>query len=770
MASKTTNINLEVNGRILIPFILHNFKKYKIPKLVRKDGEDPCNEIRNNKLEIYQEFIGKFLDPRTGFMDLILYFGVGAGKTVTIINLYNILYNYSPKINFFILIPAMLHNNPWLDELNKWLAEENKKGRLKNIEFIHYDSPYADKDFLEKMKKADSSNLAFFVIDEAHRFIGNVYNNIVAKSGKRAQTIYDYIQQEKKDNPKTRIMLLSATPMVNTPYEFALMVNLLRPGSFPPNENEFDQIYISSTNFASLDINKKNMFQRRIMGLVSYYIGATPDKYPSSQVHYKSILMQKYQLEVYEHFEKIEEKKELMNAKFSRGKVGQKTSTYNSYTRQSSNFVFPLINDKINGINRPRPYHFKLQDFNTTIIEEGKNKKKIYKLLQNKEYIEYKKAIDNYIKELKIYLDKIHSNDKKNNHTLSNDIKYWKTECNGSLTEFLKIKKKSELFNTLMTCGPKFITCIFNIIKSKGPVLVYSNYVEMEGLQIFKIYLHYFGYAGYEELDNNKYDFKRYIDYHGGIDKDIRVANRIKFNDASNNYGKIYKIILISPAGAEGITLNNGRQVHILEPYWNEARIKQIIGRMNRFCVHKDIPVEERHIDIFRYKMTRKNEKETADEKMEYISRKKENLLLSFDEAIKEVAIDCELFKEHNMLGISYKCFQFNEDNYFQKNVGPAYNIKNDYDEKLDNGSNASNSINKTIKVRKIQAVKKLDSNTYSLAEEYWYYDKTNVVYSLEPHYPIGKLELDENHLPIQLESNIYIISYLVNIPEYNIY
>ena len=35
--------------------------------------------------------------------------------------------------------------------------------------------------------------------------------------------------------------------------------------------------------------------------------------------------------------------------------------------------------------------------------------------------------------------------------------------------------------------------------------------------------------------------------------------------------------MMISPAGAEGINLNNVRQVHILEPYWNEVRIEQKI-------------------------------------------------------------------------------------------------------------------------------------------------------------------------------------------------
>ena len=71
--------------------------------------------------------------------------------------------------------------------------------RFANIIFIHYDSPFADRDFLEKVKRADTNKTSLFVIDESQRFINNVYNNISSKKGKRAQVIYDYIQQEKKD-------------------------------------------------------------------------------------------------------------------------------------------------------------------------------------------------------------------------------------------------------------------------------------------------------------------------------------------------------------------------------------------------------------------------------------------------------------------------------------------------------------------------------------------------------------------------------------------
>ena len=43
---------------------------------------------------------------------------------------------------------------------------------------------------------------------------------------------------------------------------------------------------------------------------------------------------------------------------------------------------------------------------------------------------------------------------------------------------------------------------------------------------------------------------------------------------------------MISPAGSEGISLLNVRQVHIIEPYWNNVRIDQVFGRAIRRNSH----------------------------------------------------------------------------------------------------------------------------------------------------------------------------------------
>ena len=42
--------------------------------------------------------------------------------------------------------------------------------------------------------------------------------------------------------------------------------------------------------------------------------------------------------------------------------------------------------------------------------------------------------------------------------------------------------------------------------------------------------------------------------------------------------GEIIKVIMITAAGAEGISLKNTRYVHIMEPYWHPVRTDQVIG------------------------------------------------------------------------------------------------------------------------------------------------------------------------------------------------
>jgi len=478
-----------------------------------------------------------------------------------------------------------------------------------------------------------------------------------------------------------------------------------------------------------------------------------------------------YQEEVYNYYENYQKKKEqAINNKFKNKSTN--ISTYLSYTRQTCNFVFPFDAEK-----RPRPNNIKLIDL--VKIDEGK---KIDDKLNNlNEKKEYDKKMKEYMNNFKQYINNIIKDDEKNNYTLQDDINKINNEFNNVITAYFNNPcVKSKLLVELYKLSPKFIRIIFNIKKVKGIILVYSNYVAMEGLELFKYYLELFNYISIDDdKEFNKFDLNdsklskdkyRYCEYHGNIDKDKRDINKNIFNLPENKYGKYCKIIMISPAGSEGINLHNVRQVHIIEPYWNEVRIEQVIGRALRFCHHKDLPLEERIVEIFRYRMVRKNNKLTSDQEIEELARKKNNLLLSFINAVKEVAIDCELFKEHNMMGSKYKCFNFTQESLFDSFIGPAYKSNIDYDMRINNGLNANNSKVVRIKVRKIKAVMELSNNTYSNENYYLYHDNSNVVYDYDLNYPVGKLDKDDKGNLKLLDNDIYIIIDVINIPKINNY
>lgn len=61
------------------------------------------------------------------------------------------------------------------------------------------------------------------------------------------------------------------------------------------------------------------------------------------------------------------------------------------------------------------------------------------------------------------------------------------------------------------------------------------------------------------------------------------------------------KTLLISSAGAEGLDSKGTNEVHVLEPHWNEQKIKQVVGRAVRFKSHSHLPEDQRHVDVYHY-------------------------------------------------------------------------------------------------------------------------------------------------------------------------
>jgi hypothetical protein len=161
-----------------------------------------------------------------------------------------------------------------------------------------------------------------------------------------------------------------------------------------------------------------------------------------------------------------------------------------------------------------------------------------------------------------------------------------------------------------------------------------------------------------------------------------------------NKTGEIARVFCITSAGAEGLSLRNVRQVHIMEPYWNSVRTDQVKGRAVRICSHVDLDYNEdpelnqRTVEVFTYCSVFPTEAQTApleaklidqtiigadsitkaeaeqvdipypsgakqytltsDEYLYMLSERKRKLLSSIQDLMKGAAVDCQLNEFEN--------------------------------------------------------------------------------------------------------------------------
>lgn len=198
----------------------------------------------------------------------------------------------------------------------------------------------------------------------------------------------------------------------------------------------------------------------------------------------------------------------------------------------------------------------------------------------------------------------------------------------------------------LQKYSPKFVRILRKIRRAPGTVFVYSNFKEYGGIKIFARMLEHYGYKNYEYNGSGR---KRYAVFTG--DQDLQYKDEIKavFNNKNNEDGSKIKIILGSSAIKEGISLLRVSQVHIIEPYWNISKLNQIIGRAIRFCSHKDVPYERQEVQVYIYLATHPDIKMTVDQYIMRMAIQKQLINNQFEKALKESAIDCELFKFANI-------------------------------------------------------------------------------------------------------------------------
>lgn len=275
-----------------------------------------------------------------------------------------------------------------------------------------------------------------------------------------------------------------------------------------------------------------------------------------------------------------------------------------------------------------------------------------------------------------------------------------------SVMRALEAKADTYLNKEIATFSPKYDAIMKNIRASPGPALVYSQFKTLEGLGLFAAALRaspemympldiQIGDDGEWEIPEEYMEAgaNRYILYTGdqALDKRRLLLQLYNADVASlppklsaqcatlldgepdNRDGRVARIFMITQSGAEGISLFNTRQVHIMEPYWNNVRLQQVIGRAIRTCSHMNLPWDEREVAVFTYLsvFTEKQKAEdakqvimadkglTTDQVIFDIATKKQKLADELAAILQEAAIDCDLHHYEN--GITGQCFRFSK-------------------------------------------------------------------------------------------------------------
>ena len=210
----------------------------------------------------------------------------------------------------------------------------------------------------------------------------------------------------------------------------------------------------------------------------------------------------------------------------------------------------------------------------------------------------------------------------------------------------------------LRNVAPKIAKIVENVNKSHGINFVYSQFknsgvfplafaLEMEG------YVNYDGSTllnlprGYPKKEINGKQAK-YLLITGDSSDDFNKYKKEK--EILNEDGSELKVILGTQAASEGLNIFNVRGIHILDPWHHLNRLEQIVGRGLRSCSHKNLPLAERNLTVFLYVVTYpENDKETLDIKMYRKAEEKTINVAEVQRELKTLAVDCHLNKQGNV-------------------------------------------------------------------------------------------------------------------------
>ena len=662
-------------------------------KNITKISDELCN-VKDFELTNHQQFVRNFLSFETPYNSLLLYHGLGTGKTCSSISIteetrkYMKLMGYTKKI-IVIASPVVQENyklqlfderklklvdgywnikactgNKFIEEVNPMFTKNISREKvvkqinkiIKNwyqfmgyLEFSNYitgiikkanislsDKELKDKNKIEIIEKEFSNRV--IVIDEVHNI----------RTGDKMKRTSEHFLNLVKYAKDTKLILLTATPMYNDHREIVWLLNLmnLNDGRYMLKEKDiFDKNGDLKINKKGREIGKETLIQKST-GYFSYVKGNNPFTFP------------------FHIMPEVSKRKESL-------RLLSKSKSWNYPTNQ------------INGLKIDIPIQYLdlfINNISGTMQEKAYNMlinrlKKDNPILKKKNKgIQYT-IIDGPLQLLNmVYPNKTLVEDKTTTNVSSIEKMYGRE----GLMRLMKrgdnkrdyeykpstISNYGRIFSEekIKTYSRKIHNIITEVKKSKGVVMIYSQFIE-GGCVPIALALEELGLVrstgknmfkkqpkdGFKFVnERNKTFFGSYAMITG--DPSISPNNKEELKEATNvknKYGESVKVVIISKAGSEGLDFKNIRQMHLMEPWYNLNRTNQIIGRGVRNLSHCMLPFKERNVEIFLYgtQLNDKNNMEAIDLYMYRLAEQKSMKINEISQILKENALDCVLNK-----------------------------------------------------------------------------------------------------------------------------
>ena len=328
-------------------------------------------EKSNEGLFPFQKFVREYVSESTPYRGVLLFYGLGAGKTRTSIAACDSFLKAGK--NIVVIAPAILRENFKIEyhaHPPEALRSNPDRGLDERFTFMNYNggASFARSKATQEPGRFDLIDLdnKVLIIDEVHNLVSTIVNAMRSKRF-RGISIYNKIMSAKN----LRIIALSGTPIINFPFEVAILMNMLvgyrnddmtpwdgvgpRRTIFPESEEEFNSIYLDTSNSKSFQIRPEAVrsFRERLVGYISYYAGLTgKDVYPELTVMPKvRVPMSNYQFISYIEQRNIEiedmersidmDKYTAMGGKTLDMNLIEKKSSFRASTREICNFAFP---------------------------------------------------------------------------------------------------------------------------------------------------------------------------------------------------------------------------------------------------------------------------------------------------------------------------------------------------------------------------------------------------------------------------------------------